>query len=1272
MLKKFISAVLAAAMSLSAVPVLTASAAEGESESAAFYGFEEGEEDWIINSTDGRVSSGYDSYQKHSGERSYKFEAVTSTVQESEYASIAKIFDVTGSDAYKVGIYYLLSEDYTRLDGSTGGAVFTYTLLDNSGAEIPGAKYEYYIASKEYEAGEYDALWQGNDFYIIPTDNAAKCKITLGIKSATGQVNFDDVTIDKISKSEALSNPVTQVQIQDENIRDSYECGWEGDDINWWKTSISANAVAEIGVTSTDAHSGSNSYMFKADTLNVTAENNQQIINNNYNGSYFRVKPGVYDVSWWYKIIGPYRRASNSWGMSVNIIVYSDDLSTQTVNISKTYLDSDADKDWQQSNYSVTVPDGSSYIRINIGLRASTGTFLIDDLAIKPLVSDFVSTPDLENYHGMSVHKVDDDSIYINLNAEESASDDVLDYVILGNEESEAAHDADTGQSIAGYGGLGDTYRQLYPGDDKIWVTMKVDPVKMNYITVKLWGSEFENKEIQNLMINDEYGTLQAKYGTSWPVWDNMYSEPAQRDSYFYATYRLPMAMTYGRTEVRFQIYHGGDANAYSANGMNEAYEYSRQLYKLVTHTDTRYKKMADDKDGTTKRYDLGAIKVSPNGLSPYDYIINEMNAGIEEILKSQNYGPEWDAAVAAGRSPEGATGAVLEGTNSYSHGSWENWKNVHYVKCIGSNSENQKGIRAMAMSYNREWSNHYQDPEIVDRCVAWLDYQVRSQGSNGGWNNETYKTWIGGPDRMEANGGINAGARAVGEVYTELADAIEAGGYLDEYIDDDLNPNTPMVTRKKAYINMYVKASDYMFNVIQRKPAVNQELFNVVSGVAYQMALKRLSPESCMSDEALKQRMYEATGVVASPRGSILISPKGLSMETVGHLDGAYDGNYGPHGAAMVADLAYMTGDEELIKKAINASHAMNYFADTIVNSKGFNALRRDYNINTRNYKGPGIVEYAAWNNFIAAGFGSKDSVRSMELFIENGELYLSSLVSDRRLLYYMILNFDIMGDDIKKASQGYKTYADIKDIPQEAAIVTLSWKGIIEGVNETNFAPNEKIDEETFKRWLNNAFGNDYEIKYTDIMSRAQAAYEIYYKLLDNGVYITKFDLGSGIYLPNEPWNVDEDGKQKEYVFSDEVAQSFSFQHNGEFVRGTLDWRSTMPSGTYYADNHREVAVYSQVIRWHEMNDQWSGHGNGYMTTPLGLRRVNVAKYGPYVIIMNCSDENKSVNIEFSADVAKAHDIVSDTMMDVNSKITMKPLTTIILDLRETEEKA
>ena len=124
------------------------------------------------------------------------------------------------------------------------------------------------------------------------------------------------------------------------------------------------------------------------------------------------------------------------------------------------------------------------------------------------------------------------------------------------------------------------------------------------------------------------------------------------------------------------------------------------------------------------------------------------------------------------------------------------------------------------------------------------------------------------------------------------------------------------------------------------------------------------IAPSQCISDSDLKQRMYEATGIMRTPRQSILISPKGLSMETIGHFDGAYDGNYGPHGAAMVADLALITKDPELIKKAVNASHAMNYFADTVVNHKGYNAIRREFNINTRNYKGPGRIEYAAWNN--------------------------------------------------------------------------------------------------------------------------------------------------------------------------------------------------------------------------------------------------------------------------------------------------------------------
>lgn len=1265
MVKRLTSTVLAAALLLPLVPN-----AKAESK-VDFTGFEKGETEWFLNSSNGRTAAGYDIYKKHSGDRSYKFEAVTSTKLESEYASAAKSFKTEYGSAYKVEVWYLLSEDYTRLNGTDGGAVFTYTMLDGNGAEIPNSSYEYYIEQTERDGDDPDEIeWKAKTFYIIPTKTTETVKISVGLKAATGQVNYDDISIEKIPLNKALTNPVSRNQATGEGYRNSYFCGWEGEDANWWRVSLGKSPMASYGITDEDAHSGSRCYKFSADTMNVTADNNQTLVNNNYNGSYFLVKPGVYEVSFWWKIEGTYKRASNSWGMSVTGSTYTEDgKENATGKFTKTFLSEDSGKGWQQLSYTLTVPEGSNKIRINIGMRASTGTYYIDDLEVKPLVTDLVTTPDLENYNGMTVKKLDGDSVFVDIDTEKFEADDVLDTVIFGNEESEEAHSIDPGKSVVGYGGLGDTYRQLYPGlGDRIYVTMKVDPNKMNYLTVKLWGSESENKEIKTLMFNDEFGTLQAKYGTMWPVLDYMYDEPAQRDSYFYATYRLPMAMTYGKEEVRFYVEHFGSYSAYSANGFATASEYSRQMYKLITHTGAKYRPQEDDKTGTVPRYDLGAVKVSPNGLSPYDYIVNEMNASIEEILKSQNYGKQWEEAVEAGRSPAEATGACVEGTNSYNHGTWENWKNTHYSKCIGSNGENIKGFRAAAMAYNREWSNHYKDEEIVKRAVAWLDYYVRAQGSDGGWQNSTYKTWIGGPDRMVSEFQMEAGERAIGEVFVELWEPISAGGYLDELMDDDNNPDTPMIKRRQAYAAMYQKATEKLVTGMQRRTSVNQDLFCVTSAASFQQALKMLDKTKCMSNEVFMQWVYSGTGITLAPHDSVQISPKGLSLETHGHLNGAYDGNYGPHGAALVTDLAFITGDEKIKQKAINAQNALNYFCETIQNGDNYVGIRREYNINTRNYKGPGLIEYAAWNNFSAAGLGSKDSVRSMELFIEYGEIYLASLVDDRRLLYYMIRNMDYLGDEVKKASEGYKTFADIKNIPQEAAIVTLAWKGIIDGINESNFAPEQKIDEYTFKSWLKNAFGNDSEIPYNSVMSRAQAAYEIYYKLLNDGVYITKFDLGSGIYLPNEPWNKDESGRQREYTFTDEYAESLAFCRNNEIVRMTLNWRSEY-DGNNYEDRCREKATTSQVMRWHEMNDEWSGHGNGYMTAPLGLRRVDIARYGDYVVIMNCSDENKPVNVTFNANVEKAYDLVSEKMIDLNGEMTVPALTTIILDLNETE---
>ena len=114
-------------------------------------------------------------------------------------------------------------------------------------------------------------------------------------------------------------------------------------------------------------------------------------------------------------------------------------------------------------------------------------------------------------------------------------------------------------------------------------------------------------------------------------------------------------------------------------------------------------------------------------------------------------------------------------------------------------------------------------------------------------------------------------------------------------------------------------------------------------------------------------------------------------------------------------------------------------------------------------------------------------------------------------------------------------------------------------------------------------------------------------------------------------------------------------------------MNWRSEYSSST---ERSRAVATTSEVLRYHVMKDEYSSVGCAYMTAPLGLRRVDIAKYGKYIIISNVSDENKSVNIEFGADIKKARDIVSGDMIDVNSDISLPAQKTIVLNLEDVEK--
>ncbi len=1227
--------------------------AEDEERAVYTNGFESGDESLLLTGSNNSIVCGPFGDEAASGSRSYGFAADSATTNAKDGREISKSVDAEYKHYYKVRVDYLL-KDYARVNGTEGGAYISYKVSDEGGSVSD--EYKYCIASEKDTGG----VWQNITLFITPGKNAAKVKISLGFAAASGEVYFDNLTVTEIDKSQVGLNPQTRAQAG-AGAQESYRTGFEDEDVDYWKYAA-RSGDAETGVTSDMAHSGSKSFRFYSVSQNRDPSNNTYLANNSSGEFMFILEPGVYQVSCWYNLKN-YKRFNNQHGATIGVSAYSGGTELRGSAVTKTFdVLEDTGGEWKNYSFTFTLPEGCDRIRMNIGFRCSTGTYALDDIEVSPVLTGLVTSPDNEHFNGVTVKKADSDTVSVDIDYEQAISPAILDTIILGNEESETAHNFEAGNSVVGYGGLGDTYRQLYP-EEPVWFDVKVDPEKMNYLTVKMWGSEFPQKTNQHLQVTDEYGTFKVEYGTLWPDIDSMMHEQAQNDSYFYGTIRIPPQTTHGRTALRLKIWNAGTYNTYGATTYAATTEYSRQLYKIATHTEPEYIPQEDDKNSEVKRYDLTKTKVSPNGLSPYDFLINEMNKGVEVIMSRQNYGETWDKMVADGLSPAEATGAYMEDTNSLRHGTWENWcKNVYYNKCVGSNSENMKGMRVLSLAYDSPWSKYYHDDMIVDRCVSWLDYMVRAQGSNGGYNDANNKAWIGGPDRTPSTNAINAGERTIGEVFLMLHDEMERLGYLDQLIDDDLNPDTPMITRAKAYENMFFNLSYYMFEYISRRTAVNQDLFNIISGETAEESLAVLNPSRCRDRDTMKQWWYTACGLMVAPHGSLQFSPKGLSLETHGHLNGAYDGNYGMHGASMSADLALLTGDENIIKRALSAANALTYFQETITDSEGYIAIRKEDAINTRNTYTPGRVEYTAWNNFNAIYFGSKDALRELELYIQYGEIYRAPITSDSRDLFYVMQMFNKVGDKIKEASEGYKTFADISGIEEEGAIVTLAWKGIIDGVTDLTFKPDDRIDQETFKRWLNNAFGNTAEIPYSILYTRAEAAEIILRRLYDKGIDIGRFDLGSGIYLPNEPW-IHED-----YMYNDEIAESYAWKiHDNEIFRCTMNWRSEYSSST---ERSRAVATTSEVLRYHVMKDEYTSVGCAYMTAPLGLRRIDIAKYGKYVILSNVSDQEKSVNVDLTSDIKKARDIVSGEMVDLNSEINIKPLSSVILNLEDIEK--
>ncbi|HJN14421.1 MAG TPA: hypothetical protein QGH10_02960, partial [Armatimonadota bacterium] len=531
----------------------------------------------------------------------------------------------------------------------------------------------------------------------------------------------------------------------------------------------------------------------------------------------------------------------------------------------------------------------------------------------------------------------------------------ILDSIHFGDETSEAAHALSESAAAIQKGGLGETCRRIGSDGFLRW-TSRCDPQGPNYLTVKLWGSDVGPGQLYLCDGDTRIGAYQRE----WPELDNTGGhrghDPVAPGRFFYSTYLLPDEMTRGASEVTLTIGSTGQPRPYSTVQEAAQDRLSRGIYRAYVGLDPFLEPLADEQQGTMP------VPVAPlgdtEGRDAIAFLHAKIDEAVDRFLPWQYYGPEWDAWVADGEGPESLTGAFCIGGARD-----EKWTEQEYLDQLAARmGGNRVGLlipEILARTYQAPWSRHYQSPELVPRVVLALDYARRAQGNNGGFDDIWEHRWIGGPERRRAGNCLEGfGQMGLPAAFLSLRAEIEAGGYLTESIDDDLDPDTAELPRAEAWISLFLEGRSYLTSDIGRGHAPNQDMSDIVAAYLYDQCLRVLSPDDAWPEETVQRYLDIAFGFEKDVYGGYWISRKGISCEPHGTSNGGYCGCYGDL-TGMMLYLARLTGSRRLADRALECARALSKFRYPSLDADLRPVIRREGVVTWRNNWTPGEIDY-------------------------------------------------------------------------------------------------------------------------------------------------------------------------------------------------------------------------------------------------------------------------------------------------------------------------
>jgi hypothetical protein len=493
---------------------------------------------------------------------------------------------------------------------------------------------------------------------------------------------------------------------------------------------------------------------------------------------------------------------------------------------------------------------------------------------------------------------------------------DIVDSISLGNVASETAHKLTEGRSDRITGGLGESARRLLAPTNEFWeggrvgFTLAVDPVKPNYATAKLWGSDAAHGFLVLFCDGKQIG---YRHLGDIDVLDIGGGEPAFSGRFIYVTTPMPEVMTRGRTNVQLEIRSYGPIWGYGTTFdkyQQPMKEPTRGIYKLYTHTDGTFTPPAEEQQGAAPANPPVAASPGPEVLAQ---IKDRVNRELDRRLDSA-------------------------------------------VPC------SQMQLQLLARACNVKWTHAYRNPRAIEQIVKGLDALFVAYRKNPKLAEAEPSTW--NPDWF----GLGVCGEVIALRRAELA------AFLDGIIDDGSGKQisrraayTEMLVAcrdwHRKHRRLYTNQS--MLNDLNGIYRANQG----VAVLSPEQALPERDARRYLYESVGLEpwRGSDPAGASASGPGRNWavgtnywqLTAKGLTKEL------GYVGSYGEV-VDLVCDIYNATrpapdqpGDERIKAQLIKVAHARANFRHPSLDKQGNRVMRLEQVVGWRDNHFPGYIAY-------------------------------------------------------------------------------------------------------------------------------------------------------------------------------------------------------------------------------------------------------------------------------------------------------------------------